>query len=408
MKCNVRNQHRLDSLVGASVRSGSCSPPERRRDGWSRTGNDLSGPGGSCSPPERRRDGPEGLADAINLPHESGNSSLAAGDRSHGGRTPLAPHRKASAFPGDTPSRLRCEDEAQGIGSLVVPKSSTVFGERDGKPLVDLSGRYEGGINKSHIFRRCYRTPELLLMAAHAVNMGLLRREGPLHGITTQEERLQLGYEVQGSFAKLGEPVRLRRHPDVRRHRVDADAELRKRAGEFLLVRPFDDEAAERKWIAEEVARDVRNGLRPEDILITGVVGAGDRDHFNDLVRRLGEGGIGAWQPGVDPSSIVFRRDGCVTVADVFRAKVNEGWKVYASRMHYATRPLAWRQETEVHKRNQAFVTLTRARIWCVATGLSSSPVLEELRQAQSMAPELVFPAFNRAMLRRIMDEAEG
>jgi superfamily I DNA and RNA helicase len=130
------------------------------------------------------------------------------------------------------PKRLYWAYEgAQGIGSLVVPRPAVVFGEQGGEPLVDLAGFYEGGIEKGHVFRRCYRTPELLLMAAHGVNMGLLRQGGPLQGLTTQEEWRQLGYEVEGSFAKEGEPVRLRRHSDARKHPIDLDPALKEKAG---------------------------------------------------------------------------------------------------------------------------------------------------------------------------------
>jgi hypothetical protein len=39
-----------------------------------------------------------------------------------------------------------------------------------------------------------------------------------------------------------------------------------------------------------------------------------------------------------------------------------------------------------------------------VATGLEG-PIFEELRTAIGQAPELVFPAFNRRSLKRVMDE---
>jgi superfamily I DNA and RNA helicase len=295
-------------------------------------------------------------------------------------------------------------DEAQGIGSLVVPRPSVVFGERDGRPLVDLAGSYEGGIEKSHVFRRCYRTPELLRMAAHAVNMGLLRAEGPLQGLTTQAEWRQLGYEVEGSFARVGEPVRLRRSPDARAHPLDLDAALREQAGPLLRLRTFRTEEAERQWVAEQVAEDIRKGLKPTDILMTGVGGDYDDSHFGKLADALGKVGVKAWRPGKDETSTDFWREGHVAVADIFRAKGNEAWKVYATRTHYATSPLEWKQESELHKRNEAFVALTRARVWCVATG-REGPVFEELRRAVEMAPELVFPAFNRRSLRRVTDE---
>jgi superfamily I DNA and RNA helicase len=112
-------------------------------------------------------------------------------------------------------------------------------------------------------------------------------------------------------------------------------------------------------------------------------------------------------QPGADWTTTDFRREGHVTVADLFRAKGNEAWKVYATQMHYSTRPLRRKNENELHKRNEAFVGLTRARVWCVATGLDG-PVFEELRRAMDLAPELAFPAFNRRSLRRVTDEADA
>jgi superfamily I DNA and RNA helicase len=40
-------------------------------------------------------------------------------------------------------------DEAQGIGSLLVPRPAAVFGEAEGRPLVDLSGKYDGASTRA-------------------------------------------------------------------------------------------------------------------------------------------------------------------------------------------------------------------------------------------------------------------
>jgi superfamily I DNA and RNA helicase len=45
---------------------------------------------------------------------------------------------------------------------------------------------YSGGIKRSEVMRRCYRTPGQILTAAHAMGMGLLRPEGMLTGITNK------------------------------------------------------------------------------------------------------------------------------------------------------------------------------------------------------------------------------
>jgi superfamily I DNA and RNA helicase len=151
----------------------------------------------------------------------------------------------------------------------------------------------------------------------------------------------------------------------------------------------------------------VQKGLRPEDVLVTALTGDKEKGYSDRLERCLGDQGLTTWRPGSDWESVEFRRPGCVTLANIFRAKGNEAWKVYAARFHCATAPLEWRGEEEVHKRNQAFVALTRARLWCVVTGLDG-PVFEELRRAIGMAPQLAFPAFNRRTLRRVTDEEGG
>jgi superfamily I DNA and RNA helicase len=155
------------------------------------------------------------------------------------------------------------------------------------------------------------------------------------------------------------------------------------------------------------VADDVKaKGFRPTDLLLTALTGEGEKEFLDLLQRRIEARGLRCWRPGSEEHSTDFRREGCVTLAKIFEAKGNEAWKVYASRFHYAAVPLRWRGEEEVHKRNQAFVALTRSRAWCVVTGIES-PIFEELRRAALKAPELVFPAFNRRTLKRVTDEEE-
>jgi superfamily I DNA and RNA helicase len=298
-------------------------------------------------------------------------------------------------------------DEAQGVGSLLVPNAAAVFGVESGRPRVDLSGRYEGGIAKSHVFRRCYRSPRRLLMVAHALNMGLLRAGGPVQGITTQADWEDLGYTVEGNFRQAGAPVVLHRRPAAQCHPIDRDPELSTLAGSPLTVKTFRTEGEEIAWVAGQVAGDLRRGLRPEDLLVTALGGDSEKAYLARLRMALEWHKVPVWEPGSDPNCVEFRRGGHVTLANLFRAKGNEAYQVYATRFHYATRPLAWKGETELHKRNEAFVALTRARVWCVATGLEG-PIFEEMRRAVEQQPVLKFAAFNRRQLQRVLDERES
>jgi superfamily I DNA and RNA helicase len=85
-----------------------------------------------------------------------------------------------------------------------------------------------------------------------------------------------------------------------------------------------------------------------------------------------------------------------VTVSNVYRAKGNETWKVYVTRVHLVGWPNPGRpRELEVQRRNEVGVAFTRSRLWCVAVG-QEGPILDELRDLADQYPQLTFLAFNK------------
>lgn len=70
-------------------------------------------------------------------------------------------------------------------------------------------GIHKGSIKNAYIIRRCYRSPGCILVAAHAIGMGLLRSNGMLTGFTNKEDWRRIGYKVEGNFKKLGSTITL-------------------------------------------------------------------------------------------------------------------------------------------------------------------------------------------------------
>jgi superfamily I DNA and RNA helicase len=300
-------------------------------------------------------------------------------------------------------------DEAQGIGSLIIPNPESIFGRTsDNQLVVNLSGKYKGkgGIQGSHRMKRCYRTPKLLLMTAHAINMGLFRQGGPLQGVSDKDDWEDLGYEVgEGAdFRRVGTEITITRPEKTSPHPIDQEEfEQRENVGQPLTIATFTDESEEQEWIAEQVAHDLSLGFNPEDIMITSLVGDYDRNYLRKLKQALASHNVSSYIAGVDGSPDTFRINKEVTISNIFRAKGNEAWKVYACRFHYATQPIR-EEESELHKRNEAFVALTRSRIWCVATGIES-PIFDELRTATEQYPNFTFKAFNKSSLKRSTED---
>lgn len=198
---------------------------------------------------------------------------------------------------------------------------------------------------------------------------------------------------------------KIKRQHDKNPHLIDQpDFPYVEALGEILKLETFNTIEEEKEWIAHQVDNDLKQGLLPQDILITPLCGNGEKDYLSKLKEELQKFNIKSFIVGQDSSRYVFLKKDHVTISNIYRAKGNEAWKVYACRFDCAMKPLDWKKEDEIHKRNEGLVALTRTRIWCVVTGLES-PIFDELQKAKDQFPELIFPAFNKKSLKRVTDQ---
>jgi superfamily I DNA and RNA helicase len=302
-------------------------------------------------------------------------------------------------------------DEAQGVDSLIVPSAAEIFGQdATGRPMVDLSGSYSSGMQKAHNMNRCYRTPRLILTAAHAINMGLLREGGPIQGVTSKDDWTALGYKVvEGDFSpmsvKAGTTVILERTDLTSGHPIDRpDFEPAIDYSNVLTVRATESEAEDVNIVIGGIQRDLESGLRPEDIAVVCL------DPVSSLLKKVADQlqvlGIKVLSLN-DENKDQFREEGCVTLSSIRRAKGNDAYKVYALNLHMADSSQIKDFEKEMVARNQIFVALTRAKMWCVAVGRNGA-VMQELSTAVNQRGTLRFPAFNQASLKRSMVDQDA
>ena len=305
-------------------------------------------------------------------------------------------------------------DEAQGVDTLIVPDAAQIFGrDQNGKPLVDLSGAYASGMQKAHNLNRCYRTPKIILSVAHAINMGLLRDGGPLQGVTRKEDWTALGYQVvEGDFSpssvRLREKVVLDRPSSTSGHPVDMDDfEPKTNADSLLIIHVTHSSTDDANLICREIQKDLECGLRPEDIAVVCLSQDNQDLRVLDMIaNQLGITGIKSLQLN-NAHRDGFRIAGHVTLSGIRRAKGNEAYKIYALNMHLAGAPYVNTTEKEMVARNQAFVALTRTKLWCVALGRNGA-IVSELLAAKAQGGRLVFPAFNQTSLKRSFEDPES
>jgi len=298
-------------------------------------------------------------------------------------------------------------DEAQSLSSLTAPSPTNIFGtDDDGNPIVDLSGSYEGGIQKSQIMRRAYRSPREVLMTAHAYGMGLKRDQGAVQAITTKQGWENIGYEVvEGDFRRTGEAVKIERPSDNSPHPL-CDAE---NAKPFVQFSSAESKRSEIESVAEKIERDILDhDLNPEDIMVILLNQQTEADaekpaqYLSDeldddiTINQVWEG-----------ERSVFKKDGEVTLSRVNRAKGNEAAMVYVTGLEYVDDVSSG--DSLVQRRNEIFVSITRTRGWCHISGVGECGASDELRDVINDVcggdPQIEFPAPDTQSLENKMEE---
>ena len=317
-------------------------------------------------------------------------------------------------------------DEAQSLESLNIPNASELFGEELGHLV---TGYYGGGIRKSEIMHRCYRTPGPILTAAHGIGMGLLRRGGMLTGITRAEDWQAIGYEVivenqqlnspcvspgGGSKREIspsnlefipGQQITLKRPPENSPNLVPQL--WQHPVIEFIAYR---DRQSELTALAENIIYNLRyDGLKPSREILVIVLGSGfEAMQLETAVAEfLLSQGIDIYIPSTLDCNILqpdkenrepnrFWCEGGVTVSRIHRAKGNEAEMVYVVGLDNVAK-----DASNLQLRNQLFVALTRAKGWVKLSGVGAYPLYEEMWRVIRSGDSFTF-TFRRAPQREI------
>ena len=295
-------------------------------------------------------------------------------------------------------------DEAQSLNALNIPTAPELFGEEpEFKRMV--SGFHEGGINKSEIMNKCYRTPGPVLTAAHAVGMGLLRSEGMLRGFTTQEDWENIGYEVkEGSFNPPGQKVVLHRPKETTPNRVPEMWN-----DDIIKFNRFATREEELEFLAENIKYNLQeDDLKPSRDILVIALGDSKESYYlkAEAAEVLKDAGIDVFIPSALENNVIhpkypntdrnkFWNKGGVTISKTFRAKGNEAYMVYVIGLDNIAK-----NESDIALRNQLFVALTRTKGWLDVSGIDNYPLYEEFEKVLDSGRTFEF-TFQRPQVER-------
>lgn len=283
-------------------------------------------------------------------------------------------------------------DEAQSLYSLKIPQAKELFGN-DLSGIV--SGQYLGGIKKSEIMTRCYRTPASILTASHGIGMGLLRPEGMLQGFTTQKDWNSIGYDVlEGSFNPPGQKIILHR---PRENSLNPVEEMWGKS--VLSFETYNSRQEELSALSNDIRYNIENeGLNLSRDILVIVLTKSDRDTSLQgyVAKFLRDKGINFYIPGALDINVpkkqgqttpnIFWKEDAISVSRIHQAKGNEAEMVYVVGLDSIAG-----DESNINLRNQLFVAMTRSRGWAKVSGIGDYAMYNEMRNVISSGSTFEF-----------------
>lgn len=234
------------------------------------------------------------------------------------------------------------------------------------------------------VLKKSYRNPAECLVVAHALGFGIYSKE-IVQILENSKHWEDLGYSVSSGSCRPGEDVVITRLVENSPINVSSY----KGAGSVFHAESFPTYRAEIEWVVAQFNDFLKDGIRPQDILIVSLDDRNAKKYFADISQMLLKSNVQVNNlslPSFDMPN--FYVEGAVTLATVYKAKGNEAAVVFVvglDAIPFETDP--------VRARNKLFAALTRSRAWLRVSGVGefALPFIEEMRTAIANFPNLVF-----------------
>ncbi len=287
-------------------------------------------------------------------------------------------------------------DELQRLSEAAMPSTQELFGSTPaGAPRVSLDAA-PGTPRRDIVLPVCYRNTPWALATAHALGIGVYRKDGLLQHPDEAALWKDIGYDVVHGDLAPGAPVTLKRSPESY---PSYFPELLDPA-DAVEVKQFSDEAAQDTWVANEIAKNLTvDELEPDDILIVLPDTYRAKSRGPRLMRQLARLQIPSHLAGVNTSADEIFQPGSVAIAHIYRAKGNEAPMVYVLDAQYTATNF-----NAVSRRNTLFTAITRSRAWVriVGWGDQMAAIKGEVEQTMAKNFQLEFKVPTGAQLDKL------
>jgi superfamily I DNA and RNA helicase len=149
----------------------------------------------------------------------------------------------------------------------------------------------------------------------------------------------------------------------------------------------YDSLEREVSGVTQAILAQVKDGLRPDDIVVAAVDDRNARKYLNSLASELSQNSISCNNVHEAYGVPEFQIEGRVTLTTVHKAKGNEGFAV-----HVVGADAVFHIPSKGN-RNRLFTAMTRAKGWLRVTGVGAAAkrLMKEIEHARENSPFLRF-----------------
>lgn len=268
-------------------------------------------------------------------------------------------------------------DDLQTIWRAGAPTPTEISG-------VDKGGKQRIELTDDIVLYKCYRNPRELLVCAHALGFGIYGKK-IVQMLQNKAHWEDIGYIVLEGTFEAGSSTVIERLAE-NSLRTISDEYTPDEIVEAYVYDEFNDEI---KGVANKIKDDIKDGLRPDDILVEVVDDRSAKSYLSSLSSALAKKGIKTNNIHSDVYGIKdFYKEDHVTLSTVHKAKGNEAFIVYVVGVDALFAGGAGPRE-----RNMLFTAMTRAKGWVRISGMGedAKKCLEEVNQALQNFPYIRF-----------------
>lgn len=267
-------------------------------------------------------------------------------------------------------------DDLQSIWQTSAPTPGDIGGiDKEGKPIIELTS--------DTVLYKCYRNPRELLVCAHALGFGIYG-DKIVQMLQNKEHWEDIGYVIREGIFKTGEPIVIERPPENSLRTISDEYT----PNEIVNVQVYDEFVDEVEGVAKQINDDIKDGLRPDDILVEVVDDRAAKAYLSALSTELALYKIKTNNMHSDVYGLKdFYKEDHVTLSTVHKAKGNEAFAVYVLGVD------ALFTSAGPRERNMLFTAMTRAKGWVSISGMGENAQIcsDELQQALENFPYLKF-----------------